>query len=166
MKPAGHRAHARGQRIRYPDSWESVIVRLQDVPTQTVAFWTHLAQTIPVQTRFNRIENRCISLLRLPSAHRPWSAASLCERHPRPCTNGLRQVEDQRDRFVSLDGQVQSVWTGVAARLDRPVSEPTANCSNDHTRAGREPLQPVIEIVTSREFAGWSLHRAALCARR
>ena len=32
-------------------------MRLQDVPTQTVAFWTHLTQTIPVQTRFNRIEN-------------------------------------------------------------------------------------------------------------
>src|SRR5208283_3152737 len=57
MKPAGHRAHARGQRIRYPDSCESFIVRLQHVPTRTVAFWTHLAQTIPAQTRLNRIEN-------------------------------------------------------------------------------------------------------------
>ena len=60
MKPAGHRAHARQQRIGYPDSLESFIVRLQHVPTQTVAFWTHLAQTIPVQTRLNRIENCCI----------------------------------------------------------------------------------------------------------
>ena len=32
-------------------------MRLQAVPTQTVAFWTHLAQTIPAQMRFNRIEN-------------------------------------------------------------------------------------------------------------
>src|SRR5208283_4369662 len=57
MKPAGHRAHARGQRIRYPDPWESVILQRQPVSTQTVAFWTRLAQTIPMQTRFNRIEN-------------------------------------------------------------------------------------------------------------
>src|SRR5208282_415465 len=32
---------------------------LERVPTQTVAFWTHLAQTIPAQTRLNRIENCC-----------------------------------------------------------------------------------------------------------
>src|SRR5271165_520474 len=47
MKPAGHRAHARGQRIRYPDPWESFIVRLHPVPTQTVAFWTHFARPCP-----------------------------------------------------------------------------------------------------------------------